>query len=168
MNFLLNMIILMSIIFLFLNHPLSMGFILLIQTIFTALITGMMNYNFWYSYILFLVMIGGMLILFIYMTSIASNKKFKFSIKLFSFMIILFLMLSLYMIIIDQYMYYNEYLNYDITIFNNYYDNKISLNKFINNPNFMILMMIFIYLLITLIAVAKIAPLKKGSLRQKF
>nr|YP_009731717.1 NADH dehydrogenase subunit 6 [Carpophilus dimidiatus]QHR79665.1 NADH dehydrogenase subunit 6 [Carpophilus dimidiatus] len=168
MNFLISLMLLMSIIFLFLNHPLSLGFILLIQTILTSLITGMMNYNFWFSYILFLVMIGGMLILFIYMTSIASNKKFKFSTKLFISSLIILISLTMISLIMDKYMLYNFYLNYDILMYNDYYNNNLSLNKFINKPNFMVLMMIFIYLLITLIAVAKIAPIKKGSLRQKF
>uniref|UniRef100_UPI0030E02727 NADH dehydrogenase subunit 6 n=1 Tax=Epuraea terminalis TaxID=1553310 RepID=UPI0030E02727 len=167
MNFLFSMSCLLSLMFLFLNHPLSFGFILLLQTILISLISGMLSYTYWFSYILFLVMIGGMLILFIYMTSIASNKKFKFSFKLFTLIMILIIMLFLIMLI-DQFFFNNLSINYDMFLSNLNMNNKISLIKFLNKPNFIIMLMIFNYLFITLIAVTKISHIEKGPLRQKF
>ncbi len=38
------------------------------------------NLSFWFSYILFLIFLGGILVLFIYVTSLASNEMFKPSI----------------------------------------------------------------------------------------
>nr|YP_010352242.1 NADH dehydrogenase subunit 6 [Reticulitermes dabieshanensis]UOL50336.1 NADH dehydrogenase subunit 6 [Reticulitermes dabieshanensis] len=58
------------------KHPLAMGMMLLLQTMMTCMISGTMYKSFWFSYILFMIMIGGMLVLFMYMTSLASNEMF--------------------------------------------------------------------------------------------
>nr|WRQ18131.1 NADH dehydrogenase subunit 6 [Coproporus sp.] len=163
MSFLLIMNLCLSIMMMFLKHPLSMGMILLMQTILITLITGLLNFNFWYSYILFLIMIGGMLILFIYMTSIASNEKFNFSIYLYIYMF-MSMIISIFSLIFNPLM--NFYLKLEKKDFFFYYN--ISLNKFINNPNNIILFLIIIYLLITLIAIVKISVHNSGPLRQKF
>nr|YP_009441744.1 NADH dehydrogenase subunit 6 [Silvanus bidentatus]AOY39289.1 NADH dehydrogenase subunit 6 [Silvanus bidentatus] len=150
-----------SILFLFMKHPLSMGFILFIQVLLISLITNITTLNSWFSYILFLVMIGGMLILFIYMTSLASNEKFKFSWKI---LFTLFFLLILEMFLIFNFNFY------DSTKINNLFMNSISMNfnKFFMFPSYLIMITIIIYLLITLIAVVKITNFKSGPLRQKF
>nr|QRV62660.1 NADH dehydrogenase subunit 6 [Stictonectes samai] len=162
----------LSMMFIFLNHPMSMGLIIIMQTIMIALITGMYSYTFWFSYILFLIMIGGMLILFMYMTSLASNEKFKFSMKLIlaSTLIIFILLIMLFndKSIINMMMKNSnmmEMLN-NYTNFKN--ENLKSLNMMYNKPNYMITMIMINYLLITLIAVVKITKFNKGPLRQKF
>nr|QWB85919.1 NADH dehydrogenase subunit 6 [Epiglenea comes] len=159
-----NLMISLSLIFIFLNHPLSFGLILLMQTILTALITGTMSYNFWFSYILFLIMIGGMLILFIYMTSIASNEKFKFSSKLTLMFYLSLFPTMLYML--DLY-FFNIMSNFDLNMYINNFSINLTLNKFINWPQNMIFMMMIIYLLITLIMIVKITNINYGPLRQK-
>nr|ANJ70607.1 NADH dehydrogenase subunit 6 [Ocypus olens] len=158
-------ILMLSILFIFLNHPLSMGITLLIQTILVSLVSGLLNINFWFSYILFLIMIGGMLVLFIYMTSIASNEKFKFSMWLFLFVIFMMMMSIISFLFIDS-MFLNM-INYSekFDLDNNY---NMNLNKFLNYPSHIILFMMIIYLFITLIAVVKITDIKFGPLRQKF
>nr|YP_009995477.1 NADH dehydrogenase subunit 6 [Ochthebius scopuli]QNP09932.1 NADH dehydrogenase subunit 6 [Ochthebius scopuli] len=156
--------IILSVNFMFMMHPLSMGLTLLMQTILITLITGFMNFNFWFSYILFLIMIGGMLVLFIYMTSIASNEKFKFNIKL---MILLSFMMIGNMIIymmIDKNLIMLNNSNFNINTNINY----LMMSKFYNTPSNKIMFMMIIYLLITLIAVVKITDFKSGPLRQKF
>nr|QNP10055.1 NADH dehydrogenase subunit 6 [Ochthebius nanus] len=153
-----------SINFLFMMHPMSMGMTLLIQTIMIALITGFMNFNYWFSYILFLIMIGGMLVLFIYMTSIASNEKFKFNNKLMFIVIMLSMIMMLMLMIMDKY-------NFIINNFNFNLMNKMEylmLSKFYNTPSNLIMFLMIIYLFITLIAVVKITEFKIGPLRQKF
>nr|YP_009757483.1 NADH dehydrogenase subunit 6 [Bruchidius uberatus]QIM59430.1 NADH dehydrogenase subunit 6 [Bruchidius uberatus] len=156
----------MPLMFMFLKHPLSMGLILLIQTIMTALMTGLMNLNFWFSYILFLIMIGGLLILFIYMTSIASNEKFKFSSSLF--MLFFFnLMISLFLLLMDQWFPSLIFNSFDILKQNIYiYNYSFLLNKYFNYPNNMIVYMMIIYLLITLIMTVKITNISFGPMRQ--
>nr|QCG69873.1 NADH dehydrogenase subunit 6 [Cyllorhynchites ursulus] len=156
-----------SIMFMFMNHPLSFGLILLMQTTFTALVTGTMNFNYWFSYILFLIMIGGMLVLFIYMTSIASNEKFKFSFKLFvSWSFLTFSSLIVLMIdsmFLSTKSFNNSMINQPIIV-----NEMLSMNKYFNYPNNLNMTIIILYLLITLIAVVKITDSQYGPLQQKF
>nr|AII02525.1 NADH dehydrogenase subunit 6 [Acronicta psi] len=166
-----SMLILMSLMMLFMNNPLSMGLMILIQTLLICLLSGMMIKTYWFSYILFITFLGGLLVLFIYVSSIASNEMFK---PMFNFKIILFIFLIF--IVSMQYMFMyniswmnlsfnedmNNYMN-SLLFFNN--ENKISLNKLYNNKTFMIMMMLVIYLFITLIAVVKITNIFYGPLR---
>nr|UPX88444.1 NADH dehydrogenase subunit 6 [Oreodytes sanmarkii] len=163
----------MTIMFLFLNHPLSMGMILMMQTITIALITGFYSYSLWFSYILFLIMVGGMLILFIYMTSLASNEKFKLSNKLLFLMMITMLTSLLMLTIMDMnllnIMFKNpntsELIN-NLNMFKN--ENLNSLKMMYNKPNFIITILMINYLFLTLVAVVKITKSNSGPLRQKF
>nr|YP_010034222.1 NADH dehydrogenase subunit 6 [Monochamus sparsutus]QOW83761.1 NADH dehydrogenase subunit 6 [Monochamus sparsutus] len=155
----------LSLTFLFLSHPLSLGMILLMQTILIALITGLSNYNFWFSYIIFLVMIGGMLILFIYMTSVASNEKFKFSYKILLLAMMLMSLMIMILLFIDSY-YFNLNLINSLINQNLTYNYKFSMNKFLSWPMNLIFFFMIIYLLITLIMVVKITNIKSGPLRQ--
>nr|ASN65909.1 NADH dehydrogenase subunit 6 [Platychile pallida] len=163
---------LLSIMFLFMNHPLSMGMILLLQTILITIMSGMLSYSFWFSYILFLIMIGGMLVLFIYMTSLASNEMFNFSFKitLFMLMLIILSIMFLYMIdfsLINPIMKNNNIIEFMNNIFLKN-ENIITLNKIYNIPNFMITILLINYLFLTLIATVKITDINYGPLRQKF
>nr|ARH54686.1 NADH dehydrogenase subunit 6 [Tachinus subterraneus] len=155
-----------SICFIFLMHPLSMGLLLLVQTITITLITGFMYINFWFSYILFLIMIGGMLVLFIYMTSIASNEKFKFSMKI-NFLLISMMVIFIIFLFFSDNMFFNlnninsEMISSNIKMY-------LTLNKFLNYPSNIMLFLMIIYLFITLVAVVKITNISFGPLRQNF
>nr|AXS65728.1 NADH dehydrogenase subunit 6 [Cucujoidea sp. 23 KM-2017] len=163
MFIMLSMMFTLSTIFMFMKHPMSLGTILLIQTILVTLITGINSLNFWFSYMLFLIMIGGMLILFIYMTNVASNEKFKFSNKIY-FMVLATLLtyLPLYFIM-DSYFMLNKSLN----MINFSINMNMPLSKFFNFPYNLMMITIIIYLFITLIAVVKITDFNNGPLRQK-
>nr|QRV62412.1 NADH dehydrogenase subunit 6 [Deuteronectes picturatus] len=163
----------MTLIFMFLNHPMSAGMILMIQTILITLMMGFYSFSFWFSYILFLIMIGGMLILFMYMTSMASNEKFKFSNKLM--MMFMFILLFSMMLMMTQ---DNALINFmfknsnTIELINNLMfmknENMKPLNMMFNKPNMMITILMINYLFLTLIAVVKITKSNQGPLRQKF
>nr|YP_010554812.1 NADH dehydrogenase subunit 6 [Sternochetus gravis]UYP50697.1 NADH dehydrogenase subunit 6 [Sternochetus gravis] len=156
---------LFSFIFIFLNHPLSLGCILLIQTILISLSSGFLYFNFWFSYILFLVMIGGMLVMFMYMTSIASNEKFKMP-KILPIWIILMIFILLSWKNKDPF--YSNIFNHSIiNLSQSNIMSNLTLNKFYNWPNSLIMMFLMIYLLITLIAIVKIIGKNFGTLRQK-
>nr|ALO70388.1 NADH deshydrogenase subunit 6 [Bisnius sordidus] len=155
--------LILSITFIFLKHPMTMGTSLLMQTLMITLLTGILNMNFWFSYILFLIMIGGMLILFIYMTSIASNEKFKFSILLTLMMMTLFTIMIIIYLMMDK----NFIMSASFSkSFNESYELSFNMIKFFNYPSNIILFMMIIYLFITLIAVVKITDIKFGPLRQ--
>nr|AXS64939.1 NADH dehydrogenase subunit 6 [Conotrachelus sp. KM-2017] len=157
---------LFSIIFLFMNHPLSLGCILLIQTILISLSSGFFYYSFWFSYIIFLIMISGMLVMFIYMTSIASNEKFKMPKKMIYFLMLFLIIFSLIIILLDNF--YSNLLSINMNNTNQFIELKnFSLNKFYNFPNMQMMISLMIYLFITLIAIVKIIGKNFGSLRQK-
>nr|AML26693.1 NADH dehydrogenase subunit 6 [Elateroidea sp. BMNH 1274729] len=160
-----NFMIILSFIFILSSHPMSMGFTLLVQTLLMALVTGLMTINFWFSYILFLIMVGGLMVLFIYMTSIASNEKFKTSKLMISSMTMA--ILSPIMIPLTPLNLQLEFLSNELmqvktnsNSLNNY------LNKFISFPSMWTYLMIISYLLIALIAIIKISELKHGPLRK--
>nr|QJF46883.1 NADH dehydrogenase subunit 6 [Marasmia exigua] len=169
------LIIIFSIMMLFLMHPLSMGLMILIQTMLICFISSMMMSTYWFSYILFLTFLGGLLVLFIYITSIASNEMFKISFNMKIFMFILFFII----LFISTFNMYNLlWMNFNINnlemnnffnmflFFNN--ENKINLSKLYNNQTFLMMMMMIIYLFITLIAVVKITNIFYGPLRSSF
>nr|ALO76885.1 NADH deshydrogenase subunit 6 [Anaspidinae sp. GENSP01] len=156
---LISISMILSSIFILVSHPPSMGLILLIQTMMICMMCGNMNINFWYSYILFLIMIGAMLILFIYMTSLASNEKIrpkkKNSYLVPMFLIIILLNFSPLMLKILMMKYYF----YTTNMFN-------SMEKYFNLPLNLIFSFFIIYLFLTLIAVVKITNFKMGPIRQ--
>lgn len=141
----------------------------MIQTLLICLTTGLITKSFWFSYILFLVFLGGILVLFIYVTSLASNEIFSISIKLTILSIILLSTLFLISIIIDKNLVRNWFINNEIESITNYYsyfsENSLSLNKLYNFPTNFVTIILINYLLITLIAVVKITKLSKGPLR---
>nr|WKU83970.1 NADH dehydrogenase subunit 6 [Habromyia sp. 'wygodzinskyi'] len=164
-----SLTLIFSFIFLQMNHPLSMGLMLLIQTIMVCCITGLMTKSFWFSYILFLIFIGGMLVLFIYMTSLASNEMFSFSMKMFMISIISMCILMIIMYFMDKMLSSFNTLNNEmnsITNLNSYIsDNSLNLIKLYNYPNNMITILLVNYLLITMIASIKITKLFYGPIR---
>nr|YP_010327022.1 NADH dehydrogenase subunit 6 [Melanchra persicariae]UNP54284.1 NADH dehydrogenase subunit 6 [Melanchra persicariae] len=161
----------MSLLMLFMNNPLSMGLMILTQTLLTCLLSGMLIKTYWFSYILFLTFLGGLLVLFIYVSSIASNEMFKTMINFKKMFFILFiLMMFIQFMFFNNISWMNLSLNSDmdnfsqlIFFFNN--ENKINLSKLYNNQTFLIMMMLMIYLFITLIAVVKITNIFYGPLR---
>nr|ARC95503.1 NADH dehydrogenase subunit 6 [Hippodamia convergens]ARC95516.1 NADH dehydrogenase subunit 6 [Hippodamia convergens] len=157
------LLMLTSTLMMFLKHPLSLGLNILIHTILTCLMLGLMSMNFWFSYILILIMIGGLLVLFIYMTSIASNEKFNLNKTLV--VMTLMVMFILIVKLLNKEIYNLEMNNELVQNFQemNFFFN---LNKYINYPNSNIFIMIMFYLLIAMIAVIKISKSSFGPLRQ--
>nr|YP_009488054.1 NADH dehydrogenase subunit 6 [Anopheles kompi]AWB99743.1 NADH dehydrogenase subunit 6 [Anopheles kompi] len=159
----------MNFIFLQMKHPLSMGLMLLIQTFFTCLLTGVYVKTFWFSYILFLIFLGGMLILFIYVTSLSSNEMFNLSFNLIitnvMFMILMiFIFFFLDKSLIEHFINNSEMENIN-NINNLVYENIFSLNKMYNFPNNLITLLLINYLFLTLLVVVKITKKFYGPLR---
>nr|YP_002229136.1 NADH dehydrogenase subunit 6 [Corydalus cornutus]ACH89985.1 NADH dehydrogenase subunit 6 [Corydalus cornutus] len=148
------------------NHPLAMGLLLLLQTINICLSSGLLLKTFWFSYILFLIMLGGMLVLFIYMTSLASNELFSISttqILLNSFLIILLTSLFL----LDSFNSWSILMNWDMTKFSLMInENSMDLLKLYNFPTMNLTLLLINYLFLTLIIIVKITNVFFGPLRQ--
>nr|ASY98610.1 NADH dehydrogenase subunit 6 [Haania vitalisi] len=153
----------LSIIFLFFNHPLTMGMILFLQTILLSLISGSMSPSFWFSYILIMIYVGGMLVLFMYITSLASNEKFFSSLQ--NTMLFLSIIAILMIITLKMFPFHNSYENME-NLNNLMSTSKNFLIKLYNQPTNIITILIATYLFLTLIAVIKITNIHKGPLRK--
>nr|AVN67396.1 NADH dehydrogenase subunit 6 [Elliptorhina davidi] len=151
-----------SLMFTQINHPMAMGLTLLTQTILIAMITGLMSHSFWFSYVLFLIFLGGMLVLFIYVTSLASNEMFTLSTPLIIMMMIL---IPFILILLNKsfIMKSQETLTFQSTL--NSLTN-LPLIKLYNLPTSIITIVLASYLFLTLIAVVKITNIFVGPLRQ--
>lgn len=162
-------ILLLSILFIQIKHPLAIGLTLLIQTIVITLLTGLINKTYWFSYILFLVFVGGILVLFVYVTSLASNEIFSIPSKNIVIAITSITILSLTFLIIDKGLIFSFIENNEIqsiSFIKSYIlENQIDLNKLYSYPTNFITIILINYLLITLIAIVKITNLFYGPLR---
>nr|WUV40954.1 NADH dehydrogenase subunit 6 [Dolichopus linearis] len=163
-------IITSSLIFMQMNHPLAMGLMLLIQTFIICLATGIISKTFWFSYILFLVFLGGMLVLFIYVTSLASNEMFSLSMKTLIWTSMTIMITILFTIILDMNFLTPITENIEMMDFSNVNmmikENSIMLNKIYNYPTNLMTLVLINYLLISLIAIVKITNVFYGPLRQ--
>nr|AQP26571.1 NADH dehydrogenase subunit 6 [Nasutitermes longinasus] len=148
-----------SLMFTQMKHPMAMGLMLLTQTILVCLISGAMYSSFWFSYILFMIMIGGMLVLFMYMTSLASNEMFSPSNKM--------LMVSLIVLPILMYTMPTLTNNKEMNMHNTMMENEVTTTTTVMYNQMMGLMttMLVIYMLLTLIVVVNIINVSKGPLR---
>nr|URX53030.1 NADH dehydrogenase subunit 6 [Glyptotermes sp. 9 AB-2022a]URX53043.1 NADH dehydrogenase subunit 6 [Glyptotermes sp. 9 AB-2022a] len=143
------------------KHPLAMGMMLLTQTMISCLISGLMHKSFWFQYILFMVFVGGMLVLFIYVTSLASNEMFSLSTK----MIMMTIMVIPSMMMIENWMNLDskESTSYETMMT----EEIITMtSKLYNQPNGTMTILLAMYLFLTLIVVVKITNISKGPLRQ--
>nr|YP_007627015.1 NADH dehydrogenase subunit 6 [Tristira magellanica]AGC22280.1 NADH dehydrogenase subunit 6 [Tristira magellanica] len=155
--------------FIKMNHPMSMMMIIIIQTFVIGLMTGTMMESFWLSYILFLTFLGGMLVLFIYITSIASNEMFYFKSIMMIFTATTWLLIMSIFILFDMSLFMDFFKNSETFSINtsiNYQEMSMSLNKIYNNPTFVVSMMMMIYLFLTLLAVVKITNINQGPIRK--
>jgi len=106
-----------------------------------------------------LIIIGGIIIIILYITRVASNEKFKINI-IISQTVIILLLITDELIIENQ---INE--NQEIIFILNL--NKLSTIKIYNSKSIIITLFIILYLLLTIISVSKIIKQNKGPLRSK-
>nr|YP_010937780.1 NADH dehydrogenase subunit 6 [Ossuaria sichuanensis]WKW96227.1 NADH dehydrogenase subunit 6 [Ossuaria sichuanensis] len=140
----------------FLKNPMSMGFALMLMTMFLIMFLNLMMTSSWFMMITFLMMIGGLLIIFSYMSSMASNEKFNFKINLIMIMTILLIM-------IDE-MNFDYQINENEQIFKTS-DKQLALIKIFNLKSMSMTLMLVLYLFITMVSVTKIVKHHKGPLR---
>nr|AQP28193.1 NADH dehydrogenase subunit 6 [Microcerotermes sp. G689] len=148
-----------SLMFTQMKHPLAMGLMLLIQTTMVCLISGTMYKSFWFSYILFMIMIGGMLVLFMYMTSLASNEMFSPSNKMMVTMLMALPALLYIMPTVTN--------NKEMSSHNTMMENEITTTTTVmyNQTMGTMTTLLVLYMLLTLIVVVNIINVSSGPLR---
>nr|YP_009480519.1 NADH dehydrogenase subunit 6 [Cryptopygus terranovus]APX54991.1 NADH dehydrogenase subunit 6 [Cryptopygus terranovus] len=138
------------------SHPVMLMMLILIQATLICLISWLYLKFSWFAYILFLVFLGGLMVLFIYITSLASNELMKYDLSSFTMAAVILFMVS-------TLVFFNwNGCSLDLMMFNksiNYFSGMYSL------PTFTLIGLTMIYLLFTLIVVVKVsnkfdAPIK--------
>nr|QUS53951.1 NADH dehydrogenase subunit 6 [Solenocera melantho] len=158
-------IIISSFVFTRLLHPLAMGLSLLTQTIMICVTAGLSSKSFWFSYILFIIFLGAMLVLFIYVASLASNEAFSFSGTL-SLFIISTIAISLILLFMDPLMMnFSSNISQSSSQANVYTSAPGLLSIIYNNTTMNLTLFVVLYLLLTLIVVVKITNTFFGPLR---
>nr|AZL93100.1 NADH dehydrogenase subunit 6 [Arge similis] len=166
------MMMILNMTFCFFKHPMMLGMNLLIQTIMLIMLLGSMNKTFWFSYIMFLIMIGALIVLFIYMTSITSNKKFKFNnMNILMIILLMIIMMMLYFKIDQMIMFMKIIMEESINLnneINNNNNNQESLmmSSMYNQLEKLITFILINYLLYVLFIIVKIIDIKKGMMRK--
>nr|YP_009255556.1 NADH dehydrogenase subunit 6 [Creontiades dilutus]AND82408.1 NADH dehydrogenase subunit 6 [Creontiades dilutus] len=153
----LSIMMMINIMMIFMKHPLSMGMLLIMQTMMTSLLTGMMMNSFWMSYILLISMLSGALVLFIYMSSIASNEKFMNKMSMWMFCMMMISCGIIMSLLEEKIMFKCTYMHKDI----------LYLNKMFNMENMYITIMLMLYLLLTMIVSTQLVNINEGPLRLK-
>lgn len=143
----------------FISTPISLGLLILIQTFILSVISRIISISRWIPISIFLIIVGGLIILFIYITSISSNVQFKnLDIKL----PVIYTILSLPVFFITP---------TQLSISDNFQllDNiNFDFFKLFLPLNIYISIFIFIYLLTALIIFINIITLTKGPMRKKY
>nr|YP_009128947.1 NADH dehydrogenase subunit 6 [Chthamalus antennatus]AJT48121.1 NADH dehydrogenase subunit 6 [Chthamalus antennatus] len=158
MNMILVMIFFSNLIFIFMFHPLAMIFILILQCLLISLMVYSITHFPWFSYTLILVFLGGMLILFMYMSNIASNEMFKPNIKI---------MIPMLIIPLITFLLTNPKQDYSVE--SKLTEHQQFSNMMIFKPFSLSIMPITLlmasYIILTLLTVVKISKMSQGPLR---
>nr|YP_010610691.1 NADH dehydrogenase subunit 6 [Opisthoteuthis massyae]WAP91459.1 NADH dehydrogenase subunit 6 [Opisthoteuthis massyae]WAP91485.1 NADH dehydrogenase subunit 6 [Opisthoteuthis massyae] len=142
-------------------QPLSLGFMLMVISILSSVVVSLISYS-WYGYMLFLVYVGGMLVMFMYVISLIPNTLF-ISTKGF----ILFFLFFFSVLLVINFSLYN-YMNLNVMEFIYMNMNTISMGNsglIMMGYNFYCYVMLGVLLLFVLISVVKICYYCEGPLR---
>jgi len=163
-------LIILIIIFIFtikILHPIIIIILLVLYNIITCIIIAKWAQNFIYSIILFLIIIRGLLIIFLYFSRLISNEQNNFNFKpliIINFILNLIYISFYYLFNFNKYPTFIFIENIHINYLNsNIFQNIIHIYSYPFNN--LTLICIF-YLLITLLIIIKICSIKSSSLRK--
>jgi len=163
-------IILILIILFFINiksiHPIFIIIILISYRLIICFIISIQSYNYILSIILFLIIIRGLLIIFLYFARLISNEQNKFH---YTFYLISNKTLNLLIIFYFLYNYFKYPYFYSLELIPNYSINTplfLNIFKIFNYPFNNLTILCIIYLLITLFSIIKICSTKSSPLRK--
>nr|YP_010586248.1 NADH dehydrogenase subunit 6 [Himalopsyche malenanda]UZZ44010.1 NADH dehydrogenase subunit 6 [Himalopsyche malenanda] len=165
------MLITLSMFLILMVNPISMGMLMLMQTLLLSIIIASKSQSSWFSYILFLTFLGGLLILFIYTASFSSNETFNFKFSemtLFFTLITISFIMSIYMSLKLPHMIDNS-MNLEMKeIFQQqlYFNNENKSNSIqLYSSKFNLTMMMILFLLISMTVINKISNPFFGTFR---
>nr|QQV69869.1 NADH dehydrogenase subunit 6 [Opisthoteuthis sp. JN-2021] len=142
-------------------QPLSLGFMLMILSIISSMMVSFISYS-WYGYMLFLVYVGGMLVMFMYVISLIPNTLF------FSMKGVFFFFLFFFCVLLMIYFSFYSYMNLNMMEFIYMNMNTMSMGNsglIMLGYNFYCYIMLGMLLLFVLISIVKICYYCEGPLR---
>lgn len=151
-------IFLVNLIFLFIFHPLAIIFVLIIQTILISIVIYSITQFPWFSYTLILVFLGGMLILFTYISNIASNEIFKPNIKILFPLVVA----PVITILVTR---PKQNLSWEAKLTSSNQFSNFTIFKPFSDSIIPITLLIASYIILTLLTVVKIRKINQGPLR---
>nr|YP_010585949.1 NADH dehydrogenase subunit 6 [Parapsyche difformis]UZZ43685.1 NADH dehydrogenase subunit 6 [Parapsyche difformis] len=162
----LSFMVMNSLFMLTFKTPLSLGVFLMMQTLLSCMVINSFLSLYWISYIFYLIMLGGLLILFMYMCSLASNEVFNLNFKYWLYFLILTMMTYFIIMFMNKLLIINiptqSFQSQELILIN---ENKFVVNKMYNLYTMNLTMMLIIYLLISLSLVTKLTNSNSGPLR---
>nr|ALN11738.1 NADH dehydrogenase subunit 6 [Linepithema humile] len=153
------------------SHPIMNMILIIIYSILMTLNMSIWKMNFMYSIMLFLIMISGLLIIFLYFSSLISNEQMTFILnnnKLFLLTIMLNIMFLIFNIINKKFIILTQYIKQGETNLLNKINEKM-FNNILNlytYPYNNLTIMCMMFLLISLFTIIKISSMKSKSLRK--
>jgi len=155
-------ILIISNLFLISKNPLTLGSIVIVQSILISLIIYLISSISWYSFLILIVFVSAIIVIFAYVASLANNKYYLNKIKIIPIFSTLMLIIVLTPNLIN-YIYIipvNTNINYDKLFFV-----KTIHKIYLTNINLTVILVS--YLLLALIVVVYVINLTEGSLKQK-
>nr|YP_010890242.1 NADH dehydrogenase subunit 6 [Conus imperialis]WJJ70339.1 NADH dehydrogenase subunit 6 [Conus imperialis] len=142
------------------SQPLSLGLVIMVSTLLMCLVSGM-TVSAWYGYILFLIYVGGLLVMFAYVAALSPNVLFGGITPLLSLTAFLPILFSLFYFCFFK---DSSYISFE-TFFSKLMYLKVYGIELISPHMISILIGLGTVLLINLIVVAKICYYQQASLR---
>lgn len=128
------------------------------QTTIVRLLLNLITLRSWFSFLLILIILGGIIVLFIYISRLASNENFTLTVPLSRIKI---LTLSLILLIVTIYISYHHLILKDKRL-----NFKKLILKIFSSPLRNIIILVIIYLFISLIITVYIVKLKDSPIRR--
>nr|YP_009255681.1 NADH dehydrogenase subunit 6 [Stygobromus indentatus]AND97089.1 NADH dehydrogenase subunit 6 [Stygobromus indentatus] len=159
------LIISITFLFIFMWHPMSITILIIFQAMIIAVNLYTCTQTSWFTYILLMAFLSGMMIIFAYISSIVPNETMtKMSTLMLSSLVMMLIILLLLVIMSpDPLFFFSLFL--DPSHFPN--STSISVFKIFNTKTNSMAMMLITYLLIVLIMSVKLTSISHGPLRTK-
>nr|UWT52306.1 NADH dehydrogenase subunit 6 [Neomphalidae sp. Hatoma] len=144
-------------------HPLSLGLCILLCSLVSCFLVGLLSHS-WFGFILFLIFVGGLLVMFAYVSALSPNVYFSSKNLIFFFFILWgFVMLSFAGLFFSETLATSDLMETSFSFYNS------SMGEKLMSPSCISVMIgLGAILLLNLLAVVKICYYQQGPLREHF
>nr|AXI98711.1 NADH dehydrogenase subunit 6 [Pseudoniphargus ruffoi] len=154
--------IFLSMMFLLESPPLFLSMVIISQIITLAVIISLFTMSSWFSFMLLMIYLSGMMIVFIYVSSMASNELFYLNTPLMPIILIMSIILIFLFFTSDMAMPSNSLNFFDLNLTQ---ISALKTMKMYSKSLFMMTILLIMYLLFAMIMVVKTSSFSSGPLR---